>query len=155
MKPLYLGLIALLVIGGVFFWKYSVKEPEPLLAPADQLTVPAEGSAMLKTIPLVEQSALGQSGLATITENADGMAVVSLKMSGPVFPAPQPAHIHVGSCPSPGAVKYPLTNVVNGMSETTLSVRYSDLIAATEKMAINVHKSAAEASVYTACGDMN
>jgi hypothetical protein len=86
--------------------------------------------------------------------NADGMLVVTLAMTGGAFPEPQPAHIHLGACPSPGAVSYPLTDVVDGMSVTTLSVSWEDLLATGEPQAINIHKSMAEASTYTACGDL-
>jgi hypothetical protein len=107
-----------------------------------------------KTIMLTEQNDLGQSGEAVISKDTTGMAVVTITMTGGTFTAPQPAHIHVGSCPTPGAVKYPLTNLVSGKSVTKLDVTYDTLVASTEKMALNIHKSAAESSVYTACGDL-
>lgn len=108
-----------------------------------------------RTIELMGQNNLGQSGEAVISQDENGMAVVTLMLSGGEFTTPQPAHIHVGSCPNPGAVKYPLTNVVGGNSVTKLNVGFNDLMNSGEKMAINVHKSAAESSVYTACGDVN
>lgn len=153
MKPMYLVVLAIVLVGGVVFWKMYYQDggymmPAPAM-PATELT------QLEKTIMLSEQSGLGQSGKAIINSNADGKAVVTLQMTGGTFSQSQPAHVHVGSCPTPGAVKYPLTNVVNGMSETTLDVMYDDFIKTTDKMAINVHKSAAEASVYTACGDVN
>lgn len=64
-----------------------------------------------------------------------------------------PAHIHVGSCPKPGAVKYPLTSVVNGRSETTIPVTIDEL-KTMSPLAINVHKSVVELSVYVSCGDL-
>ena len=62
----------------------------------------------------------------------------------------QPAHVHDGACPVPGGVKYPLTNVVDGKSTTTLDVALADLLKG--GFAVNVHKSAAESAVYVACG---
>jgi hypothetical protein len=108
----------------------------------------------IKTVILLEQNKLGQSGTAVIAPTKDGKVQVSLTMKGGNFTSPQPAHIHVGSCPNPGAVKYPLTNVVNGKSETTLNVTMDDLLKSSDKLAVNVHKSAQESSVYTACGDV-
>lgn len=108
----------------------------------------------LATVMLAEQSDLGQSGVASFTENEDGKLVVTLTMVGGNFTEPQPAHIHVGSCPNPGAVKYPLTNVTGGSSETVLDMTWAALQSSEEKLAVNVHKSAAESKVYTACGDI-
>lgn len=106
------------------------------------------------TVNLFEQNDLGQTGTAVLRENESGQLMVELSMTGGSFSAPQPAHIHLGSCQEPGAVEYPLTNVVDGESVTTLDVSWSELVAADTPMAINVHKSAAEASVYTSCGDL-
>jgi hypothetical protein len=67
---------------------------------------------------------------------------------------PEPAHIHMGSCaklnPAP---KYPLTSVVNGVSETTVDQPIAALTDGT--MAINVHKSSSDLKDYVACGDLS
>ena len=65
----------------------------------------------------------------------------------------QPAHIHVGTCLDVGAVKYPLTSLVNGMSVTVLAVTL-DQLRAEQPLGLNVHKSTAETSVYVSCGDL-
>jgi hypothetical protein len=107
------------------------------------------------TVQLNAQNNSGESGTATITyvSDADFMVSVNLTGGGAAMSEPQPAHIHKGSCanldPKP---LYPLTNVVNGKSDTTVMAKLSDI--ASGGYAINVHKSAAEASVYVACGDI-
>jgi LPXTG-motif cell wall-anchored protein len=102
-------------------------------------------------VTLTEQNGSGQNGVAVLTEQ-DGRLMVSIDISGGTE-TPQPAHIHRGTCanldPAPA---YPLSNVVNGKSETTLEVGMTALQGG--EFAINVHKSAAEASVYVACGDI-
>jgi hypothetical protein len=103
-------------------------------------------------ISLAEQSSSGQTGTASL-EEVDGKVIVSLTMVGTPSTVAQPAHIHVGSCPTPGAVQYPLTDVVDGSSITTLDVTL-DEIRGQLPLAINVHKSSAEANVYTSCGDI-
>lgn len=103
------------------------------------------------TVTLEEQNASGESGTATITEE-NGYAVVNIDVTG-FQPSAQPAHIHVGSCPKPGEVKYPLTDVVDGKSTTTLDVPLSQ-IKTELPLAINVHKSTDEVTVYTSCGDL-
>ncbi len=104
---------------------------------------------------LGEQNQSGETGIATLTEqNGQTKVVVTLVAApGASVSASQPAHIHLGSCPNPGEVKYPLTNVVKGISETVLPVTIAQL-KAMMPLAINVHKSAEEVKVYTACGDL-
>lgn len=102
-------------------------------------------------IQLAEENNSGESGTATF-DDVNGKVKVTLDLAG--FPAnPQPAHIHVGKCPGVGKVVYPLTNVVNGKSETTLNVSMDDLKNQLP-LALNVHKSAAAINVYTACGEL-
>lgn len=104
------------------------------------------------TVTLASQNNSQQSGTAMLDE-VDGKVKVTLNLSGGAFTQPQPAHIHTGACPVPGGVKHPLTNVVNGNSETTLETTMADLMAGLP-LAVNVHKSQAESTVYTACGDL-
>lgn len=103
------------------------------------------------TLAEVTDSATKQTGTATLVEK-NGKVVVTVKVT-PVQSGPQPAHIHVGSCPGVGAVAYPLTNLVNGTSTTMLDVTMADL-KAKKPLAINIHKSADESKVYTACGSL-
>lgn len=147
--------IAFLVIIGAYFGytKYSTKTPATQeLEEGTDTTMMEETTET--TFALDTQNDLGQSGMASIGVDANGQVVVTLALSGGEFAEPQPAHIHVGSCPEPGAVAFPLTSVVDGASVTTLEVGMDELLAADTALAINVHKSADEVSVYTACGDL-
>ena len=111
------------------------------------------GMAMMKapiTIPMKAQNGSGETGTAMLRDTKGGL-VVTLHLKN--AKGPQPAHIHKGSCakldPAPW---YPLHNVVNGMSITTVpGVTIGEIIG---KSAINVHKSAAELKVYVSCGNV-
>lgn len=103
-------------------------------------------------IPLIADSNSGQSGFAEIKE-INGKAKVEITMSGAPLNSIQPAHIHVGNRPNLGAVKYPLNNVVNGMSETVLTVSLDQLLSE-RPLGINIHKSAAEIGISVASGDL-
>jgi hypothetical protein len=103
-------------------------------------------------VPLAAQNDSGQDGEATLSEvDASTTRVVIDVGNGP--DNPQPAHIHRGSCenldPEPA---YGLENVVDGKSTTEVKVAMEDLVG--QGFAVNVHKSADEAQVYVACGDI-
>jgi LPXTG-motif cell wall-anchored protein len=105
------------------------------------------------TVNLAAQNNSGQNGTATLTAKGDQTEVV---INLPVGPAgagvDQPVHIHEGACPTPGRVVFPLTSLKEGKSTTMVNAKLADI--ANGKHAINAHKSAAEASVYTSCGNV-
>jgi hypothetical protein len=90
-----------------------------------------------------------QNGTATLTAKGN-QTVVALNIKPGPSGVAQPAHIHAGDCPVPGDVKYPLTNVVDGKSTTTVDVKLSDLLKG--GFAINAHQSAQDIGKYVACG---
>ncbi len=138
-RPLWQWILIYLIVGGLLYGAlYSFFKPSP-----------APGAV---TVVLDPQNASGESGTATLKE-VDGKVAVNLNLTGFVDGVSQPAHIHVGACPGVGAVKYPLSNVTNGQSLSYLDVSM-DQLKSELPLAINVHKSAAEAKVYTACGPL-
>ena len=102
---------------------------------------------------LSEQNNSGERGTAYITPMSETTAKVIVEATGVPTGVDQPMHIHTGSCPTPGAVKYPLNSLVNGKSETVLQVSVEQLVAELP-LALNLHKSSGEASVYVACGNL-
>ena len=103
-------------------------------------------SVVLKT-----QNASGVTGTATLEDMGNSQTKVTLIMTGKKATVAEPAHIHTGTCAKPGNVVYPLTEIVNGMSETTVK---ADLVTVLSTgTLINVHKSAKESSVYITCGE--
>ena len=66
--------------------------------------------------------------------------------------APQPAGIYIGSCANIGAAKYPLTNLSNGRSISTLNASLDDLLKG--GFAVNVTKSTTQPSIFVACGNL-
>jgi hypothetical protein len=113
------------------------------------------GTAVANTVGYIvnldAQNGSGEAGTATLLQKADGVEVIiTLANAGT---AAQPAHIHEGTCAKLNlAPKYPLNNVVNGTSTTTVhGVTIADLLKS--PVAINVHKSADDLKTYVACGD--
>ena len=127
----------------------TVNQQSP--GPAAGNSQAATGSGM--TVVLAEENKSGESGTATLSE-ANGKTTVTIALTGFTKDVVQPAHIHVGACPGVGAVKYPLTSVVNGSSVTELTATLADL-SQNLPLAINVHKTAAEITSYTACGALS
>ena len=137
-KSAYL-LIALVVCVAAVFVVYKKQAAAPQLPGQIIVTIGPENES-------------GQSGNAVLSE-VDGKAKVVLDLMGGPKDIMQPAHIHSGPCSDIGAVRYPLVFPVNGKSETMLEVSLGEL-RATAPLAINVHKSKEEITVYTACGDI-
>jgi Cu/Zn superoxide dismutase len=110
----------------------------------------ALGEVTKITVPLRAQNGSGESGTATLTQKGKDV-LVSLQLNNAPKTA-QPAHIHAGTCaklnPSP---KYPLKNVANGKSVTTIhNLILGDLTEG--EFSINVHKSTTDLKTYVACG---
>ena len=103
-------------------------------------------------VQLAAENSSGEMGTAVLSE-VNGQTTVVITVAGEPAGASQPAHIHSGQCGATlGAVVYPLTNVVNGVSTTTVNVTMAKLKSA--KYGINGHKSAAEIGTYTFCGNL-
>lgn len=133
----------------------TTKTEDNMMQKDDSMMEDKGGQAMegkMVSVVLGEQNRSKQSGSATIT-NVNGKTKVVVNVSGAPKDTPQPTHIHLSSCNTIGAVKYPLANVINGKSETTLDVSVEKILEELP-LSLNVHKSAAEASVYVACGDI-
>jgi len=148
-------IIALLIIvGGIYFLNKARKDAAPVDMPenTEQSTTDTSASETVR-ITLDEQNKSGQAGEAVLTAVGTSTVKVVLSMSGKTSTTSQPAHIHIGACPNPGAVQYPLTNVENDGSETIIAVAFDELLSALP-LAINVHKSAAAVKIYTSCGDI-
>lgn len=151
-----LVVLILLLGGGFLYYRSTLKQPAPSPivvtgSPTAPPIIRKEGEILIKLDP-VQGSPVPQGGYATLAEE-NGKVVVKVSITQNKLAGPQPVHIHSGSCVKPGEVLYPLTNVVDGKSETTLNVTMKDL-QAKGALLINVHKSAAEISVYTACGEL-
>ena len=105
-------------------------------------------------IKLNEQNGSGQAGQAVIVQIGTSTLRVILSITGKPSDVLQPAHIHVGACPNPGSVKFPLTDVGKGASQTDIPNMTLAQLLSGLPLAINVHKSAADAKMYIACGDI-
>ncbi len=140
----FVALVAILAIAYFVFWQ----KPEAV-GPVEII------------VTLNAQNNSGEYGTAILTEE-DGKATIALELLGmPIAREPlgapadtiQPAHIHEGTCAALGAPRYQLKFPINGASETRLDVSAARLMRELP-LAVNVHKSVAEATVYVACGDI-
>ena len=104
-----------------------------------------------KVFAIDAQNGSGQHGTVALKPRG-AKTVVELHLIGAPSTA-EPAHIHSGSCSNLNpAPKYPLTSVVNGISETTVNASIATLTAG--GLAVNVHKSASDLKDYVACGNL-
>lgn len=158
-RPMWQWVLLYLLVGGLIYWLiyyfvFSKNRNGYRMGSDYNYSATPEEMRSKVTITLSELNGSGESGTA-ILEEVDGKVTVTVNLTG--FPADgvsQPAHLHVGECPGVGAVKYPITSLVNGTSVTMLDVTLAQLKSELP-LALNVHKSAAEAKVYTACGGLS
>lgn len=111
-----------------------------------------EATSKKVTVVLKSVNDSGEVGTAIFSEE-NGVTKITVSLTGYAKDIEQPAHMHIGECPGVGTVRYPLTPVINGTSETLLDVTLESLKKELP-LAINVHKSSTEASTYTACGPL-
>ena len=93
----------------------------------------------------------GVTGSVTMTAD-NGSTTVSIELDGAPEDGVHPVHIHEGTCDDLGDVAYPLEDVVDGQSESTVDVELSNLLGG--GYAINVHLSAEEMATWVACGNV-
>ncbi len=144
---------AVVVLYGGYKLMNPVNKTSTPQSTTQQQTASPAAMAKEMTVYLLAENDSGESGTAVLKEE-DGKTRVTLTLTGFIKDVEQPAHIHVGACPGVGAVKYPLTNVVNGNSATLLSVTLDELKKSLP-LAINVHKSAKDVTIYTSCGELS
>ena len=106
----------------------------------------------IHAIELATLNGSGVAGSVTLVEMGADRTRVEVRVE-PGDNPDMPAHIHPGSCaslvPQP---KYPLENVVDGSSTTTVPASLDELTAG--DLAINLHRSNADLETYTACADL-
>jgi CHRD domain len=116
---------------------------------ASASTAGAQGR--VETVTLSPENSSGVTGTATLTDMGNGTMQVVVRITPTT--GDHPAHIHSGQCgPSLGAVVYPLTNVQNGASTTTVDASLADV--ETGGFAINLHESPTNIPLYVACGNI-
>jgi hypothetical protein len=108
--------------------------------------------AASRTVELETLNESGVSGTAVLTDLGDGTTEVVVDVE-PAGHPDMPAHIHPGTCaelvPQP---RFPLANVVDGMSTTVVAASLEELFAG--DLALNVHASNEDMGTYTACADL-
>lgn len=144
------------ISGGYLLWRANT-EVAPGGGPLSTSTIfgtSTDGeSRRTVTVRLDPQNDSDESGLATLVDMGNSKTKVTLEMENAPSGVKQPAHIHAGTCRNIGEIVHSLFPLENGSSETTIDASL-DAILEGLPMAINVHKSADEQTVYYSCGDI-
>jgi hypothetical protein len=125
------------------------------VALATLVALPMTASALMTPMGHVyvlhAQNGSGEYGTFALKPHGNKTTVEVHLVGAPAYA--QPAHLHPGTCaklnPAP---KYPLKNVVDGVSETSIDVPMSTLVKA--GLALNVHASTTNLGKYVACGNV-
>lgn len=151
---MWIVLAGVVVLGGILLFGGNRQTAQPGESPVGGGPgVPLGQNRIEIQLDPVDKDQIDQSGTATL-EETDGKVTVTLVVNTMEGLNNQPAHIHAGACPGVGGILYPLNNVVDGKSVTEINATVDQLKDTQNPMAINIHKSAEESSVYTACGQL-
>ena len=145
-KGRVLAIVVVVIVVGFFLMNRQTSQLAPSPTPVPESIMKG------MTVTLAEQNDSGESGTAVLKE-VDGQVMVTLSLTGAPEGVSQPAHIHNGSCDNLGGIAYPLTNPMDGSSETMVDVTLDQLMSELP-LVVNVHKSVSEAGVYVSCGDL-
>jgi hypothetical protein len=106
-------------------------------------------AANSKPIPMYARPGSAEAGTVSLTQQGADVVVRVHLLRAPA--TAQPVHIHGGTCDAPASVKWPLTNLVNGISVTTI---HGATVAGLRGHGyiVNAHKSAQDMGTYVSCG---
>jgi hypothetical protein len=147
-RSFLLLIIFILILGAgyIYISRFEARNDFPLTE------VPGEEPDSFR-IALKETNGSVESGEAVFTEVSDTLTRVSINLQGTPENISEPAHLHSGTCASPGKVVHPLTSPMNGTSETVISASIESLRKG--GLVLNVHKSGEDPSIYVACGKIS
>lgn len=149
-----IGAVVIIAAIGVYAYLNSANSGVVVMEKKEGVMMVKDGATIADQMMLMvaPQNNSGITSSVVLTPKGEKTEVVITLTGGPAE-GKHPAHIHVGACPMPGAVKYPLSPVVNGKSITLVDSAVGDLWNMLP-LAINIHKSAAEVGVYLGCADI-
>lgn len=148
------AIIILIALSALLFLNINKPQVNSNLLNNNAQPNPPQTQARIFIMSLEEQNGSKQQGTARVSEVDGGKIKVELNLLGGTnYNVTQPAHIHTGSCPNPGSVKYKLNNLLAGASETIIDISI-DALLSSGALAINVHESDAKMSSYVACGNL-
>jgi hypothetical protein len=112
-------------------------------------------SAITVNQAIVQFETVGGSNItggAILTDLGEGETAVTIGVVAAGITEPMPAHVHTGTCASPGTeVAFPLTDLTAGASNTVLKIALDDLTST--PYAIDIHASAEDDKVV-ACANV-
>jgi hypothetical protein len=106
------------------------------------------GDESALTVQLAEENGSGQAGTATFTPAGEARTTIVVELSNPLQ-QPQPAHVHPGPCGDLGDPIAALESLLDGRSETTVSMSLEELQSG--NLVVHAHESEAEFDVSVAC----
>lgn len=139
------GIVILGIIAFVFLSKQSQNLSNQGLAPTGLMQT-------IQTIPIYSQTSPDKLGSADIKEQ-NGNVIVLATISGQTPDSDLSANFHEGACPTLGEVKYSLSSVKGGKSETVLSISAAEFVKQLP-LALNIRKAPNGAIANVACGDV-
>ena len=152
--------IAIIALGAVLYRGARLQQSalETDLMPPEIPPPPSfeELNSQFRLLELEPMNGSNAAGVAAIAREEGATSVdVELSTSPPssAEPVSLAAHIHEGTCSALGSIAYNLENVVDGLSNTTLSVSFDEVVGTRPRVVV-VHAGPTLPSPPIACGEI-
>ena len=124
--PVLAAAVFIIIVGILIFFGKGANPPSPQKSPQPKNLTQNTETAKEFAIYLKPMNNSKQTGSASLIEK-NGKITIGISTTGEPKNVVQYASIHVDTCEILGNIKFPLTNIINGSSQTTLETTIINL----------------------------
>lgn len=150
--PVLATAVFIVIVGILIFFGKGANPPSPQKSPSVKNSTQNTDSAKEFAVYLKPMGNSKQTGSASLIDK-NGKVIIGISTTGEPKNVVQMANIYSGTCESLANVKYPLNNIVNGSSQTTLETTLLNL-QNSGQLAININKTQGDNKSSVSCANL-